>query len=131
MSRPFTQSDILSINIGVWYRTVEWLNQFITILLEGIPPEAIVRRTKNEIVLVGGIVIIFCPAIENMRGRKFNKVFMQENIPMDFFYKVICPSSIDGYRKAFVVDDELKTMQRIDLYACTKETREKEKNKDL
>ena len=130
MSRPFTQSDILSTSIGIYYRTIEWLNQFIIILLDGIPPEAIVRRTKNEIVLVGGIIIRFCPLLENVRGNKFNKVFMQENIPMEFFYKVISPASIYGYRNVFVVDDELKTMQRIDLYACTKETREKENNKE-
>lgn len=122
MSKPFTQSDILSTSIGIYYRTIEWLNQFIIILLDGIPQEAIVRRTKNEIVLVGGIIIRFCPALENMRGQKFNKVFMQENIPMDFFYKVISPASIYGYRNVFVVDDNLKTIQRIDLYACSRET---------
>ena len=130
MSRPFTQSDILSTSIGIYYRTIEWLNQFIIILLDGIPPEAIVRRTKNEIVLVGGIIIRFCPALENMRGQKFNKVFMQENIPMDFLYRVVCPASIDGYRNVFVVDDNLKTIQRIDLYACSRETKEKENNKE-
>ena len=130
MSKPFMQSDILSTSIGIYYRTIEWLNQFIIILLDGIPPEAIVRRTKNEIVLVGGIIIRFCPSLENMRGQKFNKVFTQENIPMDFFYKVIIPASIYGYRNVFVVDDNLKTIQRIDLYACSRETKEKENNKE-
>lgn len=130
MSKPFMQSDILSTSIGIYYRTIEWLNQFIIILLDGIPPEAIVRRTKNEIVLVGGIIIRFCPAVENMRGQKFNKVFMQENIPMDFFYRVISPTTIYGYRNVFVVDDNLKTIQRIDLYACSRETKEKENNKE-
>ena len=130
MSKPFMQSDILSTSIGIYYRTIEWLNQFIIILLDGIPPEAIVRRTKNEIVLVGGIIIRFCPAVENMRGQKFNKVFMQENIPMDFFYRVISPTTIYGYRNVFVVDDNLKTIQRIDLYACSRETTEKENNKE-
>lgn len=130
MSKPFMQSDILSTSIGIYYRTIEWLNQFIIILLDGIPPEAIVRRTKNEIVLVGGIIIRFCPAVENMRGQKFNKIFMQENIPMDFFYRVISPTSIYGYRNVFVVDDNLKTIKRIDLYACSRETKEKENNKE-
>ena len=130
MSKPFMQSDIFSTSIGIYYRTIEWLNQFIIILLDGIPPEAIVRRTKNEIVLVGGIIIRFCPLLENVRGNKFNKVFMQENIPMEFFYKVISPTSIYGYRNVFVVDDNLKTIQRIDLYACSRETKEKENNKE-
>ena len=130
MSKPFMQSDILSTSIGIYYRTIEWLNQFIIILLDGIPPEAIVRRTKNEIVLVGGIIIRFCPAVENMRGQKFNKVFMQENIPMEFFYRVISPTTIYGYRNVFVVDDNLKTIQRIDLYAYSRETKEKENNKE-
>ena len=130
MSKPFMQSDILSTSIGIYYRTIEWLNQFIIILLDGIPPEAIVRRTKNEIVLVGGIIIRFCPAVENMRGHKFNKVFMQENIPMEFFYRVISPTTIYGYRNVFVVDDNLKTIQKIELYACSRETKEKENNKE-
>lgn len=130
MSKPFMQSDIFSTSIGIYYRTIEWLNQFITILLDGIPPEAIVRRTKNEIVLVGGIIIRFCPLLENVRGNKFNKVFMQENVPMEFFYRVISPASIYGYRNVFVVDDNLKTIQRIDLYACSRETKEKENNKE-
>ena len=34
MSKPFMQSDILSTSIGIYYRTIEWLNQFIVILLE-------------------------------------------------------------------------------------------------
>ena len=54
----------------------------------------------------------------------------KENIPMEFFYKVISPTSIYGYRNVFVVDDNLKTIQRIDLYACSRETKEKENNKE-
>ena len=131
MSKPFIHSDILRTSIGIYYKTIEWLNQFVEMFLEEFPPEAIVRRTKYEIILVGGITIRFCPALENMRGQRFNKIFMQESISMDFFDKVICSTSIGGYRNIFIVDDNLKTIQRMDLYLLKKyETKEKENNKE-
>ena len=93
MSKPFMQSDILSISIGIYYKTIDWLNQFIRILLDGFPLEAIVRRTKNEIVLVGGIIIRFCPLLENVRGNKFNKVFkarsLEEKVISDIYFALV------------------------------------------
>lgn len=113
---------ILSRTIGIFYATDEWLQLLIEILLNGVPAQSY-RRTKNSITFSDGTVIrFFKEGSEEARGRRFDKVYAEEQISITYFFSTIIPCcGGDGYLNTFVIKEDCTAATRFDFYLCKKD----------
>lgn len=88
--------NIIRQNIGIYYRTVDWKDTIYDLILAEIPEEIIEKRAKGGIdsfiYLKDGTSIRFIPCLENIRGVRFDKVFMEDGIDKNFLDCVIRPA---------------------------------------
>lgn len=130
LAGSFNRGSILNRTIGIIYRTEAWLDALLKILLDGTSAKNL-YRDRHKIVLEDGTLIRCICEGRDTRGIKLDKAYVQEGIPLDYFFTSIIPCCVtDGYRSTFVIDEHLNTIKRIDFYVCGKEQEQKEMSKE-
>ena len=75
----------ISQRIGICYKNEEWAKEVLDQILRQTPKNMIAERMKNGIDFIDGSYIrIFSVDDLNTRGRKLNKIFVQEGVDKEF-----------------------------------------------
>ena len=81
----------ISQRIGVCYRDESWARAVFDQILRQIPPQMVYQHNDRRIELIDGSYIIRFPANESCRGRKLNKIYVQEGVDEEFINTVLKP----------------------------------------
>lgn len=83
-------------HIGVFYKSEEFLKKMYEKALEEIPSEMIDKIYSNkfvkEIMLKDGSLIQFVKPIDNVRGRRFDRVIIDKEINEEIVDTIIMPT---------------------------------------
>lgn len=75
----------ISQRIGICYKDESWAKEVLEQIYCQVPRSMIARRMKNGIDFIdGSYVRIFSADDLNTRGRKLNKIFVQEGVDKEF-----------------------------------------------
>lgn len=77
-------SDIIQ-RIGICYKDESWAKEVLEQIYCQVPRSMIHHRFKNRIEFIdGSYVVAFSATDFNTRGRKLNKIFVQEGVDKEF-----------------------------------------------
>ena len=81
-------------NIGIWFKEKSWAKNMFNSLIK-MHQDEIIRTKYNRdtfhIEIKGNIVIDIIPAIERMRGHRFDLIYIEAGIDKDFYCDIIAP----------------------------------------
>ena len=90
----------ISQRIGICYKNEEWAKEVLEQIYCQVPRSMIHHRFKNRIEFIdGSYVVAFSANDLNTRGRKLNKIFVQEGVDREF---------IDGHLRACLLKQVLQ-----------------------
>lgn len=90
----------ISQRIGICYKNESWAKEVLDQILRQTPEKMIHHRLKNRIEFIDGSYIVAFSANDlNTRGRKLNKIFVQEGVDREF---------IDGHLRACLLKQVLQ-----------------------
>lgn len=92
--------------IGIYYKDEFWLKDFLNELLRNIPEDIIVKRAKDYIGLKDGTFIKAVRANSNVKGHRFDKIFMQSGIEEKIYNTIIRPTQTQRYYHPLVFDSK-------------------------
>jgi hypothetical protein len=84
----------ISQRIGVCYKDESWAREVFDQLLRQIPPQMVYKHSDRRIELIDGSYIMRFPATDSARGRKLNKIYIQEGIDEEYINTVLKPCII-------------------------------------
>lgn len=82
-------------DVGVIYKDFKWANKIYDILYNKLNAAICTHRRNRyymDMTLCGGIRYRFLKADNNLRGYRFDKVFIQGNVPQDYIDNYIKPT---------------------------------------
>ena len=100
----------ISQSIGVCYRDERWAEELLDEILNQAPENIIEKRMKNGINFIDGSYIRTFPCTDTCRGRKFNKLYVQEGIDEEYIDTYLRPClCIRNLLRERVIDSTGKT----------------------
>ena len=79
----------ISQRIGICYKNEEWAKEVLDQIYSQTPKNMIAKRMKNGIDFIDGSYIRAFPANDNARGRKLNKIYVQEGVDEEYVNTVL------------------------------------------
>ena len=74
----------ISQRIGICYKNEEWAKEVLDQIYSQTPENMIAKRMKNGIDFIDGSYVRAFPANESCRGRKLNKIYVQESVDEEY-----------------------------------------------
>jgi hypothetical protein len=126
--------SIIAQRIGIFYKDLEWVRRIFDEILSMIPEDAIKMVRKSKFNLIAGLkdgTTIECIKVrDGIRGKKFDKILMQQGIEAVDYNTIIAPCFLGIYSMPVVImeDGSLRraSYYYIDLMGSkdTKDTKE-------
>ena len=84
----------ISQRIGICYKNEEWAKEVLDQIYLQTPKNMIAKRMKNGIDFIDGSYVRAFPANDSCRGRKLNKIYIQEGIDEEYVNTYLKPCII-------------------------------------
>lgn len=81
----------ISQRIGICYKNEEWAKEVLDQILRQTPENMIAKRMKNGIDFIDGSYIRAFPANDSCRGRKLNRLYVQEGVDEEYINTCLRP----------------------------------------
>lgn len=84
-------STVVAKRIGLCYKDKEWAKEQMGKFLYLLNPDIIEAQTDSKVCLKDGSYIVAFPCTDSARGRKLDKIYMQQGIDADYINAVLRP----------------------------------------
>ena len=81
----------ISQRIGICYKDENWAKEVLDQIYLQTPKNMIAKRMKNGMDFIDGSYIRAFPATDSCRGRKLNRLYIQEGIDEEYINTVLRP----------------------------------------
>lgn len=98
--------DMIRNNIGIYYKDSYWKDKIFEKIMQEAKELYLLKTVKEErISLIGGIEIYFCKidTPDRCRGRRYDRVYYQNNIEPEIVRTIIMPLVINKMSPLYLV----------------------------